>query len=280
LCPTSESKKRSERVKTGRTVRFLSEDEKEEHLKTLNMCYNPWGDEKEWRRRYAWSSDFDVTRNVLLVEENGEWAGGGTAWLREAFLSNNGKIKVYEAGDLYVLPQFRGKGIYSTAMRSLNETAQKGGSVLGFGFPSIYGVAASALPKYGFVDAFYPVTKIFLLKPEKFLNYFISRLEEFVLPKKLDGLRVKLTVSLGKADSAVLSKSFIVETGQLKELTASREDEKADLKVKADIELLAQASSLFYRHKRTLFLYMFSALLRRRLGVRFSFKFLKALVGF
>jgi len=165
-------------------------------------------------------------------------------------------------------------------MRSLNDMAQKRGAVFGFGFPSIYGVAASALPKYGFVDAFYPITKIFLLKPEKFFEYFLSRLEGFVFPPKFDGLRLKLIVPSDKKHVARLSRMFRVEKGLLKELKNAREDEKADLTVQTDFELLTQASSLFYRRKKTLYLHLFFALLRRRLRVRLSLRFLKAFLGF
>lgn len=266
-------------LKTERKTRSLREGEERKHFETLNTCYNPWGKYEEWNRRYKQFPEFDLTKNVLIVEESGEWAGGATAWFREAFLSNDKKISVYEAGDLYVLPAFRGKGIYSMAMRSLNEMAQKRGAVLGFGFPSVYGVAATALPKYGFADVFYPVTKILLLKPERFLGYFLSRLEEFVVPPKLNGLKIRLIVPFDKKNARVVSKMFHVENGQLKEVEDTAEVGKIDLTIKAEIELLNKASSLFYRRKKTLYLHLFFALLRRRLGFRFSLRFLKAFLG-
>lgn len=266
-------------MKSERTIRFLRKGEEEKHFEMLNLCYNPWGDQEEWKRRYTEFPEFDITRNVLIVEENGQWAGGATAWFREAFLSSGKKISVYEAGDLYVLPAFRGKGIYSTAMRSLNEMAQKRGAVFGFGFPSIYGVAAIALTKYGFVDAFYPVTKIFLVKPERFLDYFLSRLEEFVFPPKLNGLRIRLIVLIDKKNARTVSTLFHVENGQLKQLKDVKGAEKTDLTIKTELGLLNTASSLFYRRKKTLYFHLLSALLSRRLGVRFSLRFLRAFAG-
>ena len=265
-------------MKTERNFRYLRNDEARRHFDTLNSCYHPWGDEGEWKRRYTKFPEFDFTKDVIVAEENGKWTGGGTAWFREASLSNDKKIRVYEAGDLYVLSDFRGKGVYSTTMRSLNKMAQERGAVLGFGFPSVYGVAASALPKYGFVDAFYPVTKIFLLKPEKFLDYFHSHLEDYVFPPKYDGLKLKIIVPLNEKRANRLSKMFRVEKGRLKELTNPRE--VADFVVKADFELLAQASSLLYRRKKTLYAHLILALLRGRLSFRLSLRFLKAFLGF
>lgn len=266
-------------MKAERKIRCLRKGEEKKHFETLNLCYNPWGEEEEWKRRYMQFPEFDLTKNVLIVEENGEWAGGATAWLREALLSNDKKISVYEAGDLYVLPAFRGKGIYSTAMRSLNEMAKKRGAVFGFGFPSIYGVAATALPKYGFADVFYPVTKIFLLKPQKFLDYFLSRLEEFAFPPKFNGLRIKLIMPLDKTNIRAVIKVFHVENGQLKEEKDTAEVKKADLTIKAQIGFLSKGSSLFYRQKKTLYLHLLFSLLLRRVGVRFSLHFIKAFLG-
>lgn len=262
-----------------RKIRYLREGEEKKHFETLNACYNPWGDEKEWRRRYTQYPGFDFTKNVVIHEEGADWAGGGTAWFREAFLSNDRRITVYEAGDLYVLPAFQGKGVYSAAMRSLNEMAQKRGAALGFGFPSIYGVAATALPKYGFTDLFYPSTRILLLKPEKFLDYFLSRLEEFVFPPKFDALKIKLIVSFDEQRSSTATKMFLVEKRKLKKLDNTSEVEEADLTIKTNLGLLIKASSLFYRHSRTLYPQLLWALLRRRLGLRFSSRFLKAFLG-
>ncbi len=44
--------------------------------------------EEEWRKKYD-QPGFDIEKNVLVVEEGEEWAGGGTAWFREAFLQND-----------------------------------------------------------------------------------------------------------------------------------------------------------------------------------------------
>jgi len=266
-------------LKEERKVRYLRVGEEKKHLEALNSCFNPWGDESEWKRKYTEFPRFNFTKNVIIVEESGEWAGGGTAWFREASLSNNKKLTVYEAGDLYVLPTFRGKGIYSTAMRSLNEMARKRGAALGFAFPNIYHIAATALPKYGFADVFYPITKILLLKPERFFNYFLSRLEEFVFPPKFDDLKIKLIVSFDEKHDHPVSMMFGVEKGRLKELTSTTEGEKIDLVIKADMGLLTKAFSLFYRRKKILYLHLFFALLCRRLGVRFSLRFLKTFLG-
>ncbi len=261
-------------------MRTLRVGEEKKHFETLNLCYERWGDEDEWKRRYLQFPKFNFVKNVLVVEENGEWAGGGTAWFREAILSNDNKIRIYLAGDLYVLPPFQGKGIYSTAMRSLNEMARKNKAVLGFGFPTNYGLAAVALPKYGFTDIFYPITHIFLLRPERFLNYLFFRIGRVVLPKKFNNLTVKLLVSVDKKSTKWETKTFRVEEGKLKELKGNAEEAaKADLTIKANIEFLMKALSLLYRRKRTLYVSLLFALLRRRVGIRLSLRFLRVLVG-
>lgn len=263
-----------------RNVRTLRLGEEKKHFEILNLCYAPWGDEGEWRRRYLEFPGFDITKNVLIVEENGEWSGGVTTWFREAILSNGNKIKVSLAGDAYVLPSFEGKGVYSTGMRGINEMARKERATLGFAFPTVYGLAAAALSKYGFTEVFHPVTKIFLLKPERFLNDLLSRTRHVVLPKKFDGVTVKLVVSLDKKSNNWATRMFRIEKGKLKELRLNAEDaEEADLTIKSDIDFLIKVTTLFYRRNRALYISVLWALVQRRLGLRLSLKFFRAFLG-
>ena len=66
-----------------RTIRTLRRGEEKEHLRLLNLCYGYWGDEALWRRRYN-QPGFDPYSNVIVVEEDGKWVGGGTMWFRRA----------------------------------------------------------------------------------------------------------------------------------------------------------------------------------------------------
>jgi len=266
-------------MKSGESVRTLKHGEEAAHLNVLNLSFDPWGTEEEWERRYLLHPDFDVSENVVIVEGNGEWAGGGTAWFREALLKSNKTVRVYGAGDLYVHPHHRGKGVYSTAMRSLNQLAQKKGSTLGFAYPAIYRVPSLALPKYGFVTVFYPMTHVFVLNPEKFFQFLVSRAKKAYFPEKFNGMLFKLRVLFktpdGKREIAGL---FRIEEGQLSD-SGAQTKRHADLTVKAEVETLMQIISAFYLRRRALILTVFSVMLKRQLGVRFSVRFLKAFLG-
>lgn len=264
-----------ENEKSNRTVRTLSQGEEKKHFSMLNLAFDAWGNEDQWRKKYI-QPCFDVRENVLVVEEGGKWAGGGTAWFREAFLKNGKKVKVYTAGDLYVLPDFRGKGIYSTAMKGLNKLANARGTALAFAFPSIYRLPSVALPKYGFVSVIYPKTRILILNPEKFLLYIIREVKEAYLPAKFDGMSIKLIVRFDSTQGKrSVSKTFQVEKGTL---TESTETEKIDLKVTMNVALLLKFSSKFYLGKKALFPTILSALVRRQLEVRFSFRFIRTIL--
>jgi len=263
-----------------RKIRNLRPGEEEKHLEMLNLCFDPWGSIEKWKKMYV-QPNFDVTKNVVIVEENGEWAGGGTAWFREALTKTSKKIKVYLAGDLYVHPHHRGKGIYSTAMRSLNDLAQKRGAAIGFAFPSIYRTPSIALPKYGFARVFHPTTRILVLNPEKFLQYLIHQAQEAYLPRKFEGLRLKLVVcfNLARRGHKVL-RTFQVKKGKLCELASAVEDtKKFDLTINTDIDILLGISACFYLRQKALFPRLLLAFFRRRLRVRFSLNFLRSILG-
>jgi GNAT superfamily N-acetyltransferase len=268
------------KIKRAETTRTLRRNEETAHFNMLNLCYAPWGSLEEWTRRYIHHPDFDVTENVVVVEENSQWAGGGTGWFREALLKNNKSVRVYGAGDLYVHPNHRGKGIYSTAMRSLNQLAQEKGAALGFAYPSIYRLPAMALPKYGFVEVFYPTTQVLVLNPEKFFRFLTSRAKKAFFSEKFNGIRLNLTVSFNtpKGKREITGK-FMVENGQVQELPATSEKEQMDLAVKTEAGVLLRLVSGYYLGKRRLLIFVLKNLIRRRLRVRFSMKFLKSFLG-
>lgn len=268
-------------MKNARKVRTLQYGEEKKHFETLNLCYAPWGDEEEWKRRYKEFPGFDTTKNVLVVTENDEWSGGVTVWYREAVLSNGRKIRVSLPGDGYVLPASEGKGVFSTSMHAANEVTLREGAVLSFSFPAIYGHSALALSKYGFRNVLYPVSKVYILKPERFLDDFLTRTRRVILEQRFDDLTVKLMVSVDRKKSKWATRLLRIAKGKLEELKTDQNDQtKYDLTIKSNIELLINAASLFYRRKRSLYTVLLVALLRRRLGLRFSLKFLRTFLGF
>ena len=264
-----------------RKVRNLRVGEEKKHFEMLNFCFQPWGDEGNWKRRYE-QPNFNATENILIVEESNEWIGGGTAWFRDAFLRNNKKTKVYIAGDGYVHPNHRGKGVYSTFMQSLNELARRKKASLGFGFISIYGTPFKALPKYGFVDVFYPSTSILILNPNNFFNFLIAQLKEIPISSKFEELKLKLTISFSILKRKhEITRVFQVRKGSLCEVEGTIEDAKnIDLSIKTDVGTLLKIFRYFYRKKRTLFLIVFVNFLSGRFRMRFSTKLARMALGF
>lgn len=265
-----------------RIVRNLKLGEERKHFEILNLCFNPWGTEERWKRFYS-QEEFEAPQNVLVVEEDGKWIGGVTAWFREAFLKHDKKVKVCIAGDGYVHPEHRGKGVYSTFMRAVNKLGQERRASLGMGFISLFDVPFIALPKYGYTDVFYPTTRILVLHPKRFLNFLIKELENAELPRKFDGLRVKLTVSFKSPKGRhMISEIFKLKNGKLSKVAALSPNEtsrKIDLQIYADIETLMKTFERFFLRKKTLFPFLVLDIFRRRLKIRFSFKFLKAYMG-
>ena len=262
-------------------IRTLKQNEGRAHFNVLNLCYGPWGEMKEWKRRYVDFPNFDITKNVLVVEENGEWVGGGTAWFRDAILNSGRKIPVYLAGDLYVHPAHRGKGIYSTAMRNLNKMASEEGRVLGFAFPSTYRVPAAALPKYGFVGIVYPITKILVLNPEKFIDFLFARVTRAYLPRRFDDIRLKVIISFGffPKKERVVTRIFELKEGQFSEISEQTTVARSiDLTISANVNTLLKIVSSLYLKKKGFLIDFISAILRRKLKIRFSWKFLKILL--
>jgi GNAT superfamily N-acetyltransferase len=266
-------------MKAKREVRTLHLGEEKRHLDILNLCFGNWGDEEKWKKMYV-QPGFKVTENVIVVEDDGKWAGGGTCWFRDAFFKNDKEAKMYVAGDLYVHPEHRGKGVYSTAMQSLNEIARKRAAFVGIAFPSISAIPSAALPKYGFHEIFRPSTWIYVFNPEKFLRYLFSEVEKMYVPEKYEGLKLKLQVSFALPQGKhLVTRMFRIAQGRLHELTDEpTEERKFDLTIKTNIETLMRIYSDFYLKKRTLTPSLIWALLTRRVTARFSLSLLKTIL--
>jgi len=258
--------------------------EEKKHLELLNLCYSPWGDDQQWRRLYL-QEGFDSTKNVLVVEENGEWGGGVTAWFREVLLARNKGVKAYIAGDGYVLPDHRGKGLYSFYMKTVNEMAKSRGSALGLGFISAYNLPPQkALPKIGFVDALIPSTEILVLNPERFFDYVLTEwTQEVQIPSAFEKMKFAIMVSFKSYKGKVaLCKKFTIENGKLTQLSTpsllETAKDKTDLRVNTDIETLAEVIKQFNFGRKKLLFALLAAIINGRLSLRFSFKLLKALI--
>jgi len=271
-------------ARADRKIRTLRPSEEKKHLDLLNLCHNPWGDEQRWKKMYLQEA-FDLTKNVLVVEENGEWAGGVTAWFRDAFLAKDKTAKAAIAGDGYVLPNQRGKGLYSFYMKAVNKMAKERGATLGIGFVSAYNLPPlKALPKIGFAKALFPVTKILVLNPEKFLNYMINEsTREFQFPKEFERMRFQVTVTFNSyKGKATLCRNYIIEKAKLLESCSQspsqNSKDKTDLQITTDIETLTKIVKGFNAGKNRLLFTLCIAILRRRLRLRVSFRLLKTMI--
>lgn len=232
----------------------------------LNLAFAPWGNRQEWENKYV-QPDFKATENIIVVEEDGKWVGGGTAWFRDA-LVNESKIKIYMPGDLFTHPEHTGKGIYSTSMRALNKLGQEKGAVFGITFPSPLGLPYRALPRYGFCDVFRPKTKIKLLKPEAML--LLLEDEKIGILQKLEGKRIKV---ITKSEDLL----FEVKDSSLRKTTEVRQ---SDITIKSDLKTLFQIFTSSRRGKRELVFSTVGAILTGRLSVKTSIKnLLKMLVS-
>lgn len=261
-------------------VRRLRHGEESAHFNMLDLCFGIWVSEREWRGKYVLHPDFDVSENVVVVEQHGEWAGGGSAWFREALLRDNRKITVYSAGDLYVHPNHRGKGIYSIAMQSLNRLAATKGAVLGLAFPSVYRLPGVALPKYGFAEVFCPTTHILVFNPTNFFKFLIARAKEALIPDRFNGITLVLTVSFNTPEGKqTISRHLRFESGQISEASSTDDLERVDLRIKTECVILLRIVSCFYRDRKRLPVLVLASVLKGRLVVHFSMGFLKAVLG-
>lgn len=271
----------------NRIVRNLRSGEEKKHLEMLNLCYGFWGDEEKYKRFYS-QEGFEVTNIVLIVEEAGKWIGGATVWFLEAFLKEERKVKVCISGDAYVHPEYRRQGVYSTCVRpacARAMRAQEKGASLGTSFTSIYNTPRARLQKHGFIDMFYPATKILVLHPQRYFDFLIKQLKDVEFPEKLEGKTVELTVFLKsfKGQDKV-SEVFQVKNKKLEKVTASnltrKLAQKVDLQISADIETLEKTLRRFHLRKKSRFPLLFVDIMRRRLKLRFSARMLKAILGF
>lgn len=241
-----------------RKTRLIKPEEVNKHLDMLNLAFAPWGSRQEWENKYV-QPDFKITENVIVVEEDGKWVGAGTAWFRDALINEN-KIKIYMPGNLFTHPDHTGKGIYSTAMKALNQLGQENGAVFGITFPSPLALPFRALPGYGFCDVVRPKTKIKLLKPEAML--LLLEDEKIGILQKLEGKRVAVII---KGEKTL----FEIKDSSLRKTT---ELGQVDITIKSELKTLFNIFAGSRQSKSKLVSSTFGAMLRGRLSVRISIK--------
>ena len=243
-------------MESKRQVRLIKPEEVARHLDMLNQAYAPWGSQAEWENKYT-QPGFRPTENILVVEEDGKWVGGGTAWYREAIV-NGKRVRVYMPGDFFTHPEHRGKGVYSTSHRGLKKLAREKGAALGVTFPSPRGLPYRALPKYGFCDIYRPRTKIKLLNPARLIPMLEH--EKIGILQKFEGKRIRLVTPA----EVVL---FEVKDSSLKRVA---EIPKADISIRSDFPTLFRIFARYQEGKRQLVLAAMRAVLSGRLWVATS----------
>jgi len=253
-------------------IRTLRPGEEMRHLELLNKCFGWWGGVDRWNRKYK-EPGFDITRNVFVVEINGEWAGGRTLWFREAVLKNGARVLVSIAGDAYVLPEHRGKGIYSTLVRAFKKISKERGAVFNISFNAPLSVPGKALPKYGFVPLFVP-SAILILNPSRYLNVTLNALEGSLIGREFEGLRLRIMVY--SRDGVKISRSFLVKGGSLK---STREEPPYNVCVICSLEAFFRIYEFMVTKNRRLLALLIGDLLLGRLKVRLDMRAITAVVS-
>ena len=243
-------------MESKRQVRLIKPEEMAKHLDMLNQAYAPWGSQAEWENKYT-QPGFRPTENILVVEEDGKWVGGGTAWYRDATV-NDRRVRVYMLGDSFTHPEHGGKGIFSTSTRGLNRLAKERGVALGVTFTSPRGLSYRALPKYGFYDIYRPRTKIKLLNPARLIPMLVH--EKIGILQKFEGKRIRLVTPA----EVVL---FEVKDSSLKRVS---EIPKADISIRSNFPTLFWIFARYQEGKRQLVLAAMRAVLGGRLWVATS----------
>lgn len=257
-----------------RRFRNLRVGEEKKHFEMLNFCFNPWGSQEKWRSMY-FQEEFDINKNVIVVEENGAWIGGCTMWFREVLLKGDKRVKVQLAGDGYALQGHTGKGVYATSVQNSRERAYKERAALALGFVTVYGGPFVSLLKLGYLDAFLPTTRILVLNPEKFLKYLIAQARYVHFPRKFEGITLRLLVSVNHLKGKFkASKTFQIMNREPCELPNTT-DKKADLQISTDVETLFKILRYQRSKRRKLYLFLVTAFLQGHIRFRVSLKFLR-----
>jgi len=247
-----------------RIVRYLRPGEEGKHLAMLNLCFGRWGDARKWRRRYI-QPGFDITKHVLVVEEDGEWAGGVTIWPRTVKLKNGRKVIAYIPGGGYVHPKHRGKGIYSTFMKRSLAISRDRGASFAIAFVFIYGVPPIALPKYGFIDAFHVKSRLLVLKPGRLLEHMLRLLEMVYIPIRSVSAIIEVELSYGPVKRRGL---FRIVEQRLVRMSNMRYKANVDLTIKMDVYVLLKLHELIRLNKKRALIDVIGAVITGRLKIR------------
>jgi len=255
-------------LKSRLKIRALKKEEITQHLFNLNKCYRGWGDREKWERNYLQQPDFDINKNVIVIEENGELIAGVAAWFRN-FVIRQRKTRASIFGDSWVLSEHRGRGLYSTLMKEVIELSRENKIALGFGVVSTEGVPFKALPQYGFDDIFYPQTKIKILRPERFLGILERKRTKFF--ERFEGTKFKIIV---EHETRTIERRFLVKRGILKRF---RKNTNIDVTIKSDIKTLFELYTLTTSLKCML-ISAIGSILRKKIKMIVSLRFILRII--
>ena len=246
-------------------IRNLREEEQGQHLSMLNLCFEPWGSKETWENKYK-QPGMDVTKSVLVVEEDGNWIGGVSSWVRRMLIGDN-RAKVWLGGDAYCHPDHVGKGVYSAAMKAYRKMvlADRDGA-LSLTFVSRRELPFEVLQKHGYCPILYPATKIKLLKPEKLANLLDGR--KLRILEKLQGTSIRIATECGDI-------LFVVKEGQL---TRVAHTARPDIVVRSDLQSLFRVYGRSIEGKRALVASAIVMILSGRLSVRVAFRSMPRLI--
>jgi len=246
-------------------VRNLREEEQGQHLSILNLCFDPWGNEEAWERKYK-QPGVNVTKNILVVEEDGKWIGGLSLWVRDILITGK-RAKVYLGGDVYCHPDHVGKGVYSAATKAYRKmVVADRDAALSLTFVSKQELPFGALQRHGYCPILYPATKIKLLKPERLANLLDGR--ELKMLERLQGANIRIATKSGDL-------LFVVKDGHLRRVAQT---ERVDIVVRSDLQSLFRVYGRSMEGKRALVGSAMVMILTGRLSVRVAFRSIPRLI--
>lgn len=234
-------------------IRYLREDEQARHLEMLNLVFKPWGSEVNWENKYK-QPGMDVTKNVMIVEEDSTWVGGLSFWVRDVLIADK-RAKIYLVGDAYCHPDHLGKGVNSAATKAYRKLLKADrDAALSITFTSNQRAPFSAAQRHGYCPILRPSTKIKLLKPERLINLVDGR--KLKILERFEGTSVKIATEYGDF-------LFVVKDGQFTRVTQTT---RADVVVRSRIESLFRIYSKSVEGKRALVTTAAGMVLSRKLS--------------
>lgn len=246
-------------------IRYLREDEHAQHLAILNLVFKPWGSEVNWENKYK-QPGMDVTKNVMIVEEDSTWVGGLSFWVRDVLIADK-RAKIYLVGDAYCHPDHLGKGVNSAATKAYRKLLKADrDAALSITFTSNQRAPFSAAQRHGYSPILCPATKIKLLKPERLVNLLDGR--KLNILERFQGTSIRIVTECGDI-------LFVVKDGQL---TRVAQTARVDIVVRSSMESLFRIYAKSMQGKRALVTATAVMVLSRRISARVAFRSMPRLI--